>query len=67
MDNKARYADSVELQWWRVRPQLVGTLVLLTTICLALWTDTPVRRWMVRQVAQAEMPDLQLFAHATHQ
>lgn len=66
MDNETRYADSVEQPWWCVRPQLVGTLALLTAVCVALWTDTPVRRWMVQQVVQAEMPDLQLFAHAAH-
>lgn len=66
MDSEMRYVESEQQPWWRVRTQLVVILVLLTAICVALWTDSPVRQWMVREVVQAEIPDLQLFAHAAH-
>lgn len=57
-------ADSVEQPWWRVRPHLIVTLALLIAVCVSLWAETPVRRWMVQQIVRAEMPNLPLFAQA---
>lgn len=64
MDNEMRCVEPLDQPWWRVRAQLLVVLALLTAICVALWTDSPVRRWMVSQVVQAELPEGQLFAQA---
>lgn len=64
MDNEMHCVGSLKQPWWRVRAQLIVVLALLTAICVTLWTDTPVRKWMVREVVHAEIPDLPLFAHA---
>lgn len=64
MDHEVHCADSLGQPWWRVRKQLIVMLVLLVAICVAVWTDTPVRKWMVRQVVRTEIPEIQFIAHA---
>ncbi|MHA3772262.1 hypothetical protein ACXR0O_12075 [Verrucomicrobiota bacterium sgz303538] len=64
MNNNMLSAGPLEQPWWRVRPQLVATLTVLGMICIALWADTPLRKWITRQVVQAELPSVPLFAQA---
>jgi hypothetical protein len=53
---------SLEQPWWRVRPQLVLTLLALTALCAAIWVEGPVRSWMTHQLVMVEVPEIVLFA-----
>ena len=64
MNNEMLSEQVTEQPWWCVRPQLVATLAALTAICVALWTDTPVRKWMERQVLETEVPEVLVFVKA---
>jgi hypothetical protein len=58
----ATLSDSLGQPWWRVRPQLVLTLVPLTALCAAIWVEGPVRSWMTHKLVTVEMPEVVLFA-----
>jgi hypothetical protein len=62
MNNVTMLSASPEQPWWYVRSRLILVLAALAAICLALWTDSPVRNWVTRLVIQAEIPAVMLVA-----
>jgi hypothetical protein len=62
MNEYIMLSSPLDQPWWRVRPQLVATLFGLALVCTALWTDNPVQLWVAREVVQAQLPPIPLFA-----